>query len=175
MVEEILVKSMGISRDQVKRLDVSANREELSVELWDGNVHSIVRQDAEKYTLTGCGSCDDYLGESADLAVGTLGAPDGKSTLIIRSPAGEVFVRNANQLHLLDLAPDVDSASLEAASGEKDRRERAQAFNDLNILMLDALADPMQRNNAIKQFVRLYRTPTRSTAPTKASNTCTGC
>jgi hypothetical protein len=41
--------------------------------------------------------------------------------------------------------------------------------------MLDALADPMQRNNAIKQFVRLYRTPTRSTALTKASNTCTGC
>ncbi len=175
MIEEILVKSMGISRDQVKRLDVSADRDELSVELWDGKVHSISRQDAEKYTLTGCGSCDDYLGESADLAVGTLGAPDGKSTLIVRSPAGEVFVRNANQLHLLDLAPDVDSASLEAASSEKDRRERAQAFNDLNILMLDALADPMQRNEAIKQFVRLYRTPARSTSPTKASNSCTGC
>ena len=175
MIDEVLIKSMGISRDQVKRLDVSANRDELSVELWDGNVHSIARQDAEKYTLTGCGSCDDYLGESADLAVGTLGASDGKSTLIVRSPAGEVFVRNANQLHLLDLAPDVDRASLEAASGEKDRRERAQAFNDLNILMLDALADPMQRNEAIKQFVHLYRTPTRSTSPAKASNSCTGC
>jgi len=69
----------------------------------------------------------------------------------------------------------VDKATLEAASGEKDRRERAQVFNDLNILMLDALADPMQRNEAIKQFVRLYRTPTRSTAQAKPSNSCTGC
>ncbi|MEE8120568.1 MAG: hypothetical protein V3T55_03500, partial [Anaerolineales bacterium] len=60
-------------------------------------------------------------------------------------------------------------------SGEKDRRERAQAFNDLNILMLDALADPMQRNEAIKQFVRLYRTPARSTSPARTSNSCTGC
>jgi len=175
MIDDVLVKSMGISRDQVKRLDVTADRKLMQVELWDGDVRSIERQDAEKYTLTGCGSCDDYLGESADLAVGTLGAPDGKSTLIVRSPAGEVFVRNANQLRLLDLAPDVDSSSLEAASGEKDRRERAQSFNDLNILMLDALADPMQRNEAIKQFVHLYRTPTRSTAPSKTSNSCTGC
>jgi len=175
MIDDVLVKSMGISRDQVKRLDVTADRKLMQVELWDGDVRSIERQDAEKYTLTGCGSCDDYLGESADLAVGTLGAPDGKSTLIVRSPAGEVFVRNANQLRLLDLAPDVDSSSLEAASGEKDRRERAQSFNDLNILRLDALADPMQRNEAIKQFVHLYRTPTRSTAPSKTSNSCTGC
>jgi coenzyme F420 hydrogenase subunit beta len=175
MIEEILVKSMGISRDQVKRLDVSADRKQLQVELWNGDIHAIERQTAEKYTLTGCGSCDDYLGESADLAVGALGAPDGKSTLIIRSPVGEVFVRNANQLHLLELSPDVDSSSLEAASGEKDRRERAQAFNDLNILMLDALADPMQRNEAIKQFVRLYRTPARSTTPSKPTNACTGC
>ena len=175
MIDELVVKSMDLSLDQVKRLDVSADRMEMQVELWDGNKHTISRQNAEKYTLSGCGSCDDFLGESADLAVGTLGAPDGKSTLIVRSPAGEVFVRNANQLNLLELASDVDKATLEAASGEKDRRERAQVFNDLNILMLDALADPMQRNEAIKQFVRLYRTPTRSTAQAKPSNSCTGC
>ena len=175
MIDDVVVKSMDLSRDQVKRLNVSADRTEMQVELWNGNTQAIPRQKAEKFTLTGCGSCNDYLGESADLAVGTLGAPDGKSTLIIRSPAGEVFVRNANQLHLLDLSPDVDSSSLEAASGEKDRRERAQAFNDLNILMLDALADPMQRNEAIKQFVRLYRTPARSNTPAKPTNACTGC
>jgi coenzyme F420-reducing hydrogenase beta subunit len=147
----------------------------MQVELWNGNTHSISRQKAESYTLSGCGSCDDFLGESADLAVGTLGAADGESTLIVRSPAGEVFVRNANQLNLLALTADVDSAILEAASGEKDRRERAQVFKDLNILMLDALADPMQRNEAIKQFVRLYRTPTRSSVQAKPSNSCTGC
>jgi coenzyme F420 hydrogenase subunit beta len=175
MIDEILITTMGVSSDQVKRLNVLPDREQLQVELWNGDVLSIERQTAEKFTLTGCGSCDDYLGESADLAVGTLGTPDGKSTLIVRSSAGEVFVRNAEQLHLLDLTPDVDGASLEAASGEKDRRERAQAFNELNILMLDALADPMQRNEAIKQFVRLYRTPTRSAAPSKTSNSCTGC
>lgn len=175
MIDDVVVRRMGVSRDQVRRLEVSADREEMRVVLWDGKVHAVPRQLAESYTLTGCGSCDDYLGESADLAVGALGAPDGWSTLIVRTPAGEVFARNAVQMKLLETSPDVDVARLEAATREKDRRERAQAFKELQLLMLDALADPVQRNEAIKQFVRLYRTPTSSTAPERMHNSCTGC
>jgi len=175
MIDEVLIKRMGISRDQVKRLEVSADREQMRVVLWDGKVHTIARQDAESFTHIGCGKCDDYLGESADLAVGALGAPEGSSTIIVRTRVGEVFVRNANQMHLLETSPDVDMAILEAAAGEKDRRERAQAFKELKIIMLDALADPLQRGEAIKQFVRLYRTPTRSSAPEKTHSSCTGC
>lgn len=175
LIDEILVKQMGISRQQVKRLEVSADREQLRALLWDGEEHTLPRQLVESYTLTGCGSCDDYLGESADLAIGTLGAPEGSSTVIIRTHVGEVFARNAVQMNLLATSLDVDTDILEVAAGEKDRRERAQAFKDLQILMLDALADPAQRGEAIKQFVRLYRTPTRSTAPERSCNSCTGC
>jgi len=175
LIDEILVKRMGIPRDQVKRLEVSADHEQMRVLLWNGEEHTLPRQLAESYTLTGCGSCDDYLGESADLAVGTLGAPEGSSTVIIRTHVGEVFARNAVQMNLLATSLDVDTAILETAAGEKDRRERAQAFKDLQILMLDALADPAQRGEAIQQFVRLYRTPTRSTSPERSRNSCTGC
>jgi coenzyme F420 hydrogenase subunit beta len=175
MVEEVLVKRMGIARDQVKRLEISSDREHLQAVLWNGEVHTFPRQIAEEYTLTGCGSCDDYLGESADLAVGTLGASDDASTLIIRSRVGDIFVRNALQMKLLQTTDEVDLIALEAAAGEKDRRERAQAFKDLSLLMLDGLADPMQRNQAIKQFVTLYRTPSRSVTLERSRNGCTGC
>ena len=85
MIEEVLVKRMDVPRDQVKRLEISPDRQWMRAVLWDGSVRTIPRQQAESYTRPGCGSCDDYLGESADLAVGTLGAPEGTSTLIIRS------------------------------------------------------------------------------------------
>jgi hypothetical protein len=41
--------------------------------------------------------------------------------------------------------------------------------------MLDALADPLKRNEAIQQFVRLYRTPVHAGAKEPARSGCTGC
>lgn len=175
LIDEVLIKQMGVPRQQVRRLEVSPDRQWLHAVLWDGSVHSISRQQAENYTRAGCGSCDDYLGESADLAVGALGALEGASTLIIRTRSGDVFVRNAVQMNLLETMPGVDTAALAAAASEKDRRERAQAFKDLHILALDALADPLKRGEAIQQFVRLYRTPVRSGVTEVVRTSCTGC
>jgi coenzyme F420 hydrogenase subunit beta len=174
-IEEVLVRRMDVGREQVKRLEISPDREWMRAVLWDGSVRTITRQEAERFTRSGCGSCDDYLGESADLAVGTLGAPEGASTLIVRSRVGEAFVRNATQLNLLETGERVDRSLLEAAAGEKDRRERARALKDLQILMLDGLADPLKRNAAIQQFIRLYRTPARPGAKEPARSGCTGC
>ncbi|RPI32796.1 MAG: 4Fe-4S dicluster domain-containing protein, partial [Chloroflexota bacterium] len=100
VIEDILIQRMDVPRDQVKRLEISPDRKWMRAVLWDGSVRTIPRQQAESYTRPGCGSCDDYLGESADLALGTLGAPDGASTLVIRTRAGDVFVRNAVQMGL---------------------------------------------------------------------------
>lgn len=175
MIEEVLVKRMNVSRDQVRRLEISPDRQWLKATLWDGSVRTIQRQQAEGYTRPGCGKCDDFLGESADLAVGSLGAPVDESTLIIRSLTGDIFARNAIQMGLLETSTEVDLKALEAAASEKDRRERAQAFKDLEILMLDGLVDPKKRAEAIQQFVRLYRTPARPGVVEIIPRGCTGC
>ncbi|HWQ03821.1 MAG TPA: Coenzyme F420 hydrogenase/dehydrogenase, beta subunit C-terminal domain [Longilinea sp.] len=175
MIEEVLVKRMGVARDQVRRMEISPDRQWLQVTLWDSSVRTIQRQQAESFTRAGCGKCDDFLGESADLAVGSLGAPAEASTLISRSQAGAIFTRNAVQLGLLETSPEVDRQALEAAASEKDRRERAQAFKDLEILMLDGLVDPKKRSDAIQQFIRLYRTPVRPGAVETTPRGCTGC
>jgi coenzyme F420-reducing hydrogenase beta subunit len=175
MIEEVLVQRMNVPRDQVRRLEFSPDQQWMRVVLWDGSVRTIQRQQAETFTRAGCGKCDDYLGESADLAVGSLGAPADASTLIIRTQAGDIFARNAVQMGLLETSPEVDLQALEAAASEKDRRERAQAFKDLEILMLDGLADPKKRSEAIQQFVRLYRTPARPGSVEHTPRGCTGC
>ena len=175
VIEDVLIKRMDLTRDQVKRIEISPDREWMRAVLWDGSVRTIPRQQAESYTRPGCGICDDYLGESADLAVGSLGAPAGSSTVIVRTRPGDIFVRNAMQMNLLDVSHNVDTAALESAAAMKDRRERAQAFKSLEILMLDALADPLKRGEAIQQFVRLYRSPVRSGSPENVRSGCTGC
>jgi len=175
MIDEILIDRMGVRREQVKRIEISPDREWLRAVLWDDSERTIPRQQAEHYTRNGCGSCDDYLGESADLAVGSLGAPQDSSTLIIRSRAGDVFVRNAIQMNLLETNQDVDQTALAAAAEEKDKRARAKAFRNLQILMLDSLADPLKRGEAIQQFVNLYRTPMRNEPQAGVRSSCTGC
>lgn len=175
LIQEVLVRQMEIPYSQVKRLEVSPDRERLDAVLWDGTRRSMPRAQAELFTRTGCGSCDDALGESADLAIGTLGAPENHSTLIVRSNAGEVFVRNALQMKLLERGPEVNRDVLAAAAGEKDRRERAQAFDEMRIVMLDALTDPYQHGEAIRLFTRLYRTPPRAGEPARSRSSCTGC
>jgi coenzyme F420 hydrogenase subunit beta len=175
LIEEILVKRMGVGREQVRRLEISPDRAWMRAVLWDGSMRTVPRQQAEIYTRAGCGKCDDYLGESADLAIGSLGAPADASTLIMRTQAGDVFARNAVQMGLLETTPEVDIQALEAAASEKDRRERAQAFKDLEILMLDSLADPQKRSEAIQQFVRLYRTPVQTGSSEHTPRGCTGC
>ena len=175
LIEDILVRQMELTRDRIKRLEVSPDGEWLRAVLWDGSVQMVPRQETERYTRPGCASCDDYLGESADLAVGLVGAPEGSSSLIMRTKTAEIFVRNAIQMNLLEVNRNVNEEALRTAADEKDRRERAQAFQDLKILMLDALADPLQHAEAVKQFVRLYRTPENSGQVEKIQNACSGC
>lgn len=175
MLDDLLLKQMGVARDQVKRVEVSPDREWLRVVLWDDSVRRVGRQVAERYTRPGCASCEDYLGESADLAVGALGVPEDASALLIRSRTGDVFVRNAVQMNLLETGHEADVDVLQAAAEQKDRRGRAREMKALEILMLDALADPLKRGEAIQQFVRLYRTPVRTGAEERSRNGCTGC
>jgi len=176
MVTNLLERGMGISRHQIRNLTASITDDALTVSLWDGTEHTVPLTDVEPFTRHGCGSCDDYLGESADIAVGTVGALPGYATLITRTPAGEVFVQNARSFGLLETIAQVDEAALNAAKEEKDWRARAQAFDEFRILMMDALSDPRQRAQVRKQFVSLYGAPqVRASKREERHVVCSGC
>jgi coenzyme F420-reducing hydrogenase beta subunit len=130
----------------------------------------------EPFTRHGCRSCNDYLGETADISVGALGALPGYATLVTRTLAGEAVVQNACSFGLLETVAQVDETALNAAKGEKDRRTRAQAFDEFCILMLDALGDPKQRAQVRKQFVRLYGAPqAQASRKEERYAACSGC
>lgn len=89
---------------------------------------------------------------------------------------GQVFVQNARRFGLLEIINQVDEAALGAAKEAKDRRARAQAFDEFRILVLDALGDPKKRAQVRKQFVSLYGAPEAAALKREACDvTCSGC
>jgi len=176
LITELLERGMGIPRHQIRSLTTSVANGTLRLSLWDGTRRSLPLTDVEPFTRHGCGICDDYLGDSADVAVGSVGAQPGYATLIVRTAAGEVSVRNACRLGLLETVAQVDEAALKAAKEEKDRRARAQAFDEFRILMLDALSDPRKRAQVRKQFVSLYGAPqVGASKKEEPHGSCSGC
>jgi len=153
---DALVEKMGIGRHAVKRLEASPREGLLTAVLWDGTTRTLPLSEVEGLMRLGCARCDDYVGESADIAVGTVGAKEGYTTLIVRSQAGDTCLRAALNMGLLEVSDEVDLAALNMASREKDRRQRAQAFDKLTMMMLDALAEPLKRAEVKKAFIRLY-------------------
>jgi coenzyme F420 hydrogenase subunit beta len=176
VVSDLVERRHGIARHLIQDLTVSATDGALCVTLWDGSVRNVPLTEVEAFARAGCGSCDDYLGEWADVAVGSVGALAEHATLITRTPAGELLCQNARRFGLLETNPRVDRAALDAAKAEKDRRARAQAYDKLRILMLDALSDPQKRAQVRKQFVSLYGSARAEVAKKEECyGSCSGC
>jgi coenzyme F420 hydrogenase subunit beta len=158
-LRDALTNGMDIAPEQLRRLTASPREGKLRAELWDGTVRELELTEADKFTRAGCARCDDYLGESADIAVGPVGAKDGYSTMVVRTQIGQSAVQNAMTMKLLETVDEVNAGALERASADKDRRERAQAFDELQVMALDALRDPRKLAEVKIRFDLLYGRP----------------
>ena len=97
--------------------------------------------------------------------------------MIVRSPKGEACMLAAVDWNLLEVDEKVDEKALQAAKEEKERRKRAQQFDSLTLMMLDALSDPERIKNAKEQFGALYKLKVKEQIPEEASGcgTCKEC
>ncbi len=154
--QEMLTQSTNFAPESIRRVTAFPREGKMRAQLWDGSIYEMELTAAEPFTRSGCARCDDYLGESADIAVGSVGAVRGSSTMIVRTAVGQVFVQNALAMKLIETQDEADQAALERASAEKDKRTRAQAFDELQLVMLDALRDPQKRSQVKMQFDLLY-------------------
>lgn len=176
MIAELFERRIGIPRHRIRSLRTSIEQNTMTVSLWDGSEQEIPLTEVERYTRRGCGSCNDFLGQQADIAIGSAGAQDGYATLILRTHAGENFLRNALDFGLVEVSEQVDEDVLKAAKAQKDRRARAQAFDEFRILMLDALNEPSLRASIRKKVAELYPTPQGMTPKKeKCDVSCGGC
>ena len=78
--------------DEVRKINV---KEEFMVHLLNGEVRYIPLEKLDFMKRPACQYCDDYAAEYADLSFGGIGAPEGWTTVIRRTPLGSLILADA--------------------------------------------------------------------------------
>ncbi len=104
----------GLDLDQVGKVDVIHGK--MIVE--DRQSQTMVCEPVRDFhgaALKGCDECADFLGRSADISVGSVGSPEGFSSVLVRSEVGaRAFDRAVANLDVHDLQRPEALAKLDA-------------------------------------------------------------
>jgi len=119
LVEKKLKSEHHIATWEIKKLDV---RGKLVITMNDGNVFSFPMKELDDAVRAGCHFCTDATALFSDLSAGSVGSPDGYTTLVIRNPVGKVFVDNAVAAGILEVTGDIDKEAIEKLAGNKIRK-----------------------------------------------------
>lgn len=85
-LKEDTKKMFGIDLDKVDKTQISKGKYIVTV---DGEDYSCDVKELGDVVREGCPYCDDFVSRLADISIGSVGSPDGYSTVIVRSRAGE--------------------------------------------------------------------------------------
>lgn len=85
----------------------------------------------DEAALRGCAECADAVGEAADISAGNVGTPDGKTTLLARTEAGEAAIANAAEE--LELEPLDDMNVIERFADWNGRQAEATIPRALDV------------------------------------------
>jgi len=82
---------------EVRKVNV---KEELMIHLHNGEIRFIPLDHLNCMKRYACRYCDDYSAEFADLSFGGIGAPEGWTTVMARSPLGRAVLADAREKNL---------------------------------------------------------------------------
>jgi coenzyme F420 hydrogenase subunit beta len=112
-------------------------KEELLIHLHNQEVRRIPLERLDFMKRYACRFCDDYAAEYADLSFGGLGAPEGWTTVVTRTPLGQTLMGRARRVNI-EVPPPQENALLisQAAAkvlewSEKKKQSAAQHFQEL--------------------------------------------
>ncbi|WP_457614560.1 Coenzyme F420 hydrogenase/dehydrogenase, beta subunit C-terminal domain [Methanopyrus sp.] len=101
-----ILKKKGVDIEDVELFDITAGK--FRIELSDGETREYDVKDFEDAVPEGCRVCHDFTARLADISAGSVGTPEGVTTLLIRSEIGEELVEGAVESGYLRLRDGVD-------------------------------------------------------------------
>lgn len=85
-LKEDTKKRFGVNLDKAEKTQITRGKYIVTV---DGNDYSCDVRELESVVREGCPFCDDFVSRLADISIGSVGSPDGYSTVITRSKIGK--------------------------------------------------------------------------------------
>lgn len=95
----------GVAPAETDRLEIVGG----ALTAYDEDGDRLLTKDVERFdaaVLRGCDECADAVGEAADITAGSVGSPDGRTTLLARTAAGETAIETAGDALALDALDD---------------------------------------------------------------------
>ncbi|AEH60213.1 coenzyme F420 hydrogenase/dehydrogenase beta subunit domain protein [Methanosalsum zhilinae DSM 4017] len=120
LLEEKLSREHSILPFKVERFDVKGK---LEITLDDGNTITFPLSELEDCVRPGCNVCTDFTANYSDISAGSVGSPDGYTTLIIRTEKGKKLLDSAIEKDRLTIIDDCDLAIIEKLSDKKRKRK----------------------------------------------------
>ncbi|MBP2202034.1 coenzyme F420 hydrogenase subunit beta [Methanococcus voltae] len=130
-MKAIVEEYAGIRMDDVLKTDIGKGK--FWVYSKYGDVKSVKLKDTHMYEQKSCHICTDYTAELADISTGSVGSPDGWSTIFIRTEKGEAYINKMVEAGVLetknidDVKPGLDLVQkLSLQKKEKNEKEIVQ-------------------------------------------------
>ncbi len=100
MQEEIIPNILGLNIEDVVKMDFGGGK------FWaytrDGGEHNVPIAEIASLARNPCHNCCDYTSVHADISVGSVGAPDGWNSVMIRTDVGEKYINMVDGLEIND-------------------------------------------------------------------------
>ncbi|MCO5383316.1 MAG: coenzyme F420 hydrogenase subunit beta [Methanosarcina barkeri] len=105
-MQAIVEDHAGQNLSSVKKMEITKGKYWVYTER--GNVSTVPLKDTHKYEQPGCHVCLDYVSNLADISTGSVGSPDGWSTVFIRTKVGNDIWSRAVAAGLFETKPIED-------------------------------------------------------------------
>jgi coenzyme F420 hydrogenase subunit beta len=122
-----LEKITGCKMEDIRKINI---KEDLMLHHKDGKVTKVPLADLDFAKRSACNFCDDFSAEYADISFGGLGADQGWTTVITRTPLGRAVFADARDASLdflsIDENPNLESTVIQKIQ-ESSAKKRANA------------------------------------------------
>lgn len=102
-IVQMVEDHLGVKIDSVQKMEVGKGK--FTVHTIRGETASMPLKDTHKYEQAGCHVCLDYVANLADVSTGSVGSPDGWSTVFVRSKKGETIWNQAVSAGMFETKP----------------------------------------------------------------------
>jgi coenzyme F420-reducing hydrogenase beta subunit len=135
-LKEETQRLLGVDLDKSEKTQIHKGKYIVQV---DGKEYSCSVRELSKAVEKGCVYCDDFTAKLADVSIGSVGSPDGYSTVIVRSDVGKKL------LEKLDLAKgDINKEEITKLAILKKNRAKKHFAPILQALQVPPVPQPQQ-------------------------------
>lgn len=151
-------RELNVPLWSISKIEVAGNGSELMLQTGSGKA-TIPLTELAKFMAKGCARCIDFVGEQADIAIGSVGSEPGSKTAIIKTSMGEELVTAAMKMNYVELREPILSAREELRRFIESKKKRASAVevDKAFLAVIKSLKKPVVDEEALQKLERLSR------------------